>query len=86
MYICNQTCVADWVYLMQNFSPTFTKIVIVEKPNGEVKAGLRVMGAIETIMAAIGLDFPQVVSKENDNIYFSVKKLKEEAGFMWYKG
>ena len=86
VYVCNQTCVADWLFLMQTFSPVFTKIVVVEKSNGERKAGLRILGPIESILAAIGLDLPEVVQKEKSYIYFNVKKLKEEAGFLWYKG
>ena len=43
------------------------------------------MGYIETIMEALGIRFPEVVEKEYDGVYFSIKKLKEEDGFLCYK-
>ena len=30
VYVCNQTCFADWMMLLYQFSPVFTKIVYVE--------------------------------------------------------
>lgn len=30
LYVCNQTCFADWVYLYMTYSPIFTRIVIVQ--------------------------------------------------------
>lgn len=30
VYICNQTCFVDYLFLLQNMSPIFTKIVVVE--------------------------------------------------------
>ena len=29
VYVCNQTCFADWVWLLFSYSPLFTKIVVV---------------------------------------------------------
>lgn len=55
VYVCNQTCFADWVWLMMKFSPIFTKIVVVEKKNGETKVGLRALSAWESIWHAMGI-------------------------------
>ena len=62
-------------------SPIFTKIVIVEKANGESRAGLRKLGAFETVTHAAGLRFPEVVSEHNSSIYYSIKELNE-AGYL----
>lgn len=60
--------------------------MIVQKKNGERKAGLRVLGIIETIWNALGLFFPEILEEDSPAIFYSVKKLKEESGFLWYKG
>lgn len=61
VWITNQTCLLDYVHLMYRYSPLFTKIVIVEKPNGETKAGLRVFGPLDYVTHSIGICFPEVV-------------------------
>ena len=86
VYITNQTCALDYLYLMQRYSPIFTKIVIVEKANGETKAGLRVLGPMQMITHSIGICFPDVVKEEDPSIYFSIKELKDNYGFLCYKG
>jgi 1-acyl-sn-glycerol-3-phosphate acyltransferase len=85
VYVCNQTCFADWIYLYSTYSPIFTKIVIYKPKNGETKVGLRKMGAFETIMSAIGIKFPEEVTEEPRNVYYSIKQLKEEDGLLCYK-
>jgi len=72
LYVCNQTCFADWVYLYMTLSPVFTQIVIVKPTNGPTKVGLRKLGAFETVLAAFGIKFPEEVTEEN-GVYFSVK-------------
>ena len=67
----------DWLWLNYSLSPVFTKIVIVEKKNGETKAGLRVLGGFETMWHARGLYFPEIVTEESTSIYYSIKELKE---------
>lgn len=86
VYVCNQTGFIDWIILMQKYSPVFTKIVVVEKKSGEKKAGLRIMGTFEAVRNALGLVFPEVVDEDKPYIYYSVKQLREEAGFLHYKG
>ena len=47
------------------YSPIFTTIVIYKPKNGgETKVGLRKLGSIESIMAAIGIKFPEEVNEE----------------------
>lgn len=60
--------------------------MIVEKANGESKAGLRVLGPWEMITHSMGIRFPEVVKQEDPSIYFSIKELKENYGFLCYKG
>jgi len=62
VYICNQTCFVDWMYLLQTISPIFTKIVIVELANGETRTGLKALGALESIKYALGVRFPEIVT------------------------
>ena len=44
------------------------------------------MGAFETITNAIGLKFPEVLSKHQDNVFYSVKELKENTGNFMVRG
>ena len=44
------------------------------------------MGIFETLMCAIGLRFPEIVSSDNSNIYYDIKELIENAGIFHYKG
>lgn len=84
MIICNQTCLIDWINLINLYSPVFTKIVYVKQGATE-KVGLRPLGIAESIFHALGIIFPE--SAANDNgVYFSLKKLKEEAGTFHYRG
>ena len=55
VYVCNQTCFVDWLYLWQQFSPTFTRIVIIKRKDASVKVGLRVLGTLECMAAAFGI-------------------------------
>ena len=88
VFVTNQTCFVDWLWLKLNYSPVFTKIVIV-KAQGNRKAGLRILGFFETIWHAIGIQFPETIDKsKNENsshVYFSVKELRESAGFLFCK-
>jgi hypothetical protein len=34
----------------------------------------------------MGIVFPEVVEKESPSIFYSIKELKEQAGFLHYKG
>ena len=77
VYICNQTCFVDWCFLLQNMSPVFTKIVIVEKANGQSKLGIRALGSFETITHALGIRFPDIVTEHTSNIFYSIKELRE---------
>lgn len=85
VYVCNQTCFADWLYLFHNYSPIFTQIVIVKGAKAN-KVGLRKMGTWETIKAAMGISFPEEYEegKQPAGVYFSVKELRENDGFLWY--
>ena len=71
---------------MMKYSPIFTKIVIVEKRNGETKAGLRPLGILETVWHAAGIHLPETVTEDSPNIYYNVTELKEKHGFLWYTG
>ena len=71
--------------LIKLWSPVFTKVVYVKKGNLE-KVGLRTMGMFETLTSAIGIKFPESVSGENSNVYYNLKDLKENTGFLHYKG
>ena len=86
VYVCNQTCLSDWLWLSMKYSPIFTKIVIVEKRNGEVKAGLRPLGILETVWHAVGIHLPETVTEDSPNIYYNITELKEKHGFLWYTG
>lgn len=82
VFITNQTCFVDWLYLILNYSPVFTKIVIV-KAQGNRKAGLRVLGLFETLFHAIGIKFPETINSDsNTKVYFSIKELKQNNGFL----
>ena len=73
--ICNQTCFVDWVYLVLNYSPIFTKIVIM-RVQGNKKIGLRPLGYFETVFHALGIKFPEVMeSTPNGGVYYSIKEL-----------
>jgi hypothetical protein len=37
-------------------------------------------------MSAIGLRFPEIHKKQQDNVFYSVKELNEKEGLFWYKG
>ena len=67
-------------------SPVFTRIVYVELPNGETKVGLRALGLFETFWSAIGLSFPETVTSESSDVYYSIKELINNTGFAHYKG
>ena len=84
LLICNQTSFIDFVYLMCNFSPIFTKIVILDSKHGSSKAGLRVMGTWETIWTALGIKMPEIREnfKADSDVFFSVKKLRENYGWL----
>lgn len=69
-----------------NQSPLFTKIVYVELPNGETKVGLRALGFFETLWCAIGLSFPEIITSESPNVYYNIKELIANSGFLHYKG
>jgi len=70
-----------------NYSPLFTKIIVVKPaPGQKEKIGLKVLGPIETIFSALGIVFPEVHKVAPPGTYFSIKQLKEESGFLWYKG
>lgn len=84
--ICNSSNFIEYVWLAQQYSPCFTRIVYVELPNGESKVGLRILGSIETIFSALGLSFPETVTAESSNIYYSIKELQQADGFLCYKG
>lgn len=88
VFVTNQTCFVDWLWLKLNYSPVFTKIVIV-KAQGNRKAGLRILGFFETIWHAIGIQFPETIDKsKNENsshVYFSIKEVRENAGFLFCK-
>ena len=55
--------------------------MIVEKQNGESKAGLRALGPIETMTHALGIRFPDIVTQHNSSIYYSIKELRD-AGYL----
>lgn len=80
--ICNQTSFIDYAYLLCNFSPLFTKIVIINSNSGSAKAGLRVMSTWQTFWAALGIDHPEERNEKDDlsDVFFSVKKLRESYG------
>ena len=87
VYVCNQTCFIDWVFLNMNYSPLFTKIVVIKKaPGQKEEIGLKVLGPIETILSAFGIVFPEVHKTAPPGTFFSIKKLKEESGLLCYKG
>lgn len=85
VFITNQTCFVDWLWLVLSYSPIFTKIVIV-KAQGNRKAGLRILGFFESIWHAIGIQFPETIdSSDSTKVYFSIKELRESAGFICKK-
>jgi len=86
LLVCNQTCFVDWLYLIFRYSPTFTQIVIVKQPGGSTKAGLRILSGWELFKHAIGLKFPEEVSEDPGYVYYSIKQLRQDSGFLWYKG
>ena len=70
----------DWLYLLLNYSPIFTKIVVV-KAQGNRKAGLRALGVFETMTHAIGIKFPEVIdSGSSTKVYFNISELKAQNG------
>ena len=86
LFISNQTCFVDWLYLIFKFSPTFTKIVIVKQANGQKKAGLRILSGWELFRNACGIQFPEEESEEKNYVYYNLKELHKDSGFLWYKG
>lgn len=72
--------------MYMTLSPIFTQIVIVKQKNGQSKVGLRKLGTLETIRCAIGIKFPEEVDEEPNNVYYSVKQLRDEDGFMCLRG
>lgn len=79
--ICNQTCFIDWVYLVLNYSPIFTKIVIM-RVQGNKKVGLRPLGYFETVFHALGIKFPEVIESNSGSVYYNIKELKENNGML----
>lgn len=70
---------------MLNYSPIFTKIVIV-KAQGNRRAGLRILGFFECIWHAIGIQFPETIdSGSTTKVYFSIKELREDASYCFCK-
>lgn len=57
--ICNQTSFVDWIFLLSNYSPILTKIVIIKSGTGSTKAGLRILSGTEVMWSALGLVFPE---------------------------
>ena len=66
------------------YSPIFTKAVVVEKGK-ERKVGLRVLGYVEMLFHAIGIKFPEIVTEDQSYIYFSLKEMRESAGFLCHR-
>jgi len=67
------------------YSPTFTKVVVVDKPNGETSIGLRVLGMWEIVCHALGINVPETNASDS-GVFYSIKELKDNAGFMWCRG
>lgn len=78
--IANQTCFIDWFFLKMQYSPIFTKIVIIKSDSGN-KVGLRVLSLYETFGNALGIVLPEEREKgQHDDVYFSVKEIREKHG------
>ena len=56
-------------------------MVIVEKPDGQSKLGIRALSGIETFTHAMGIRFRDIVTEHNSNIFYSIKELKD-AGYL----
>lgn len=67
------------------YSPIFTKAVVVEKGKDR-KVGLRILGYIEMLFHAIGIKFPEVVNEDKSYIYYSIKEIRENGGFLCARG
>lgn len=65
------------------YSPIFTKIVIIKSDSGN-KAGLRVLSLFEIFRNALGIVLPEEREKgQHDDVYFSVKEIREKHGMLF---
>ena len=53
--LCNETCVIQYIYLMEAYAPLFVTMDIDEKTG---KGGLRALGMFEVVFRAMGIRFP----------------------------
>ena len=85
LFVCNQTCFADWAWIEMKYSPTFTKVVTVNNQDGQSTVGLRVLGTWETLCHALGINVPDTLTSDS-GVFYSIKELRDNAGFMWCRG